>query len=235
MVQKKTAVLIVDDEQTLCDVLSDQLTEAGYLCATASNGNDALSKLMTQDFDVALLDIRLPGISGMQVLREIRSNYRHTEAIMITAVDDAKTAIEAMKLGAADYIVKPFDPDRIDASIRTLLERKERSSERKGKQTAKRFSNRMDAIAYGVEAKIDLLSGHSQIVTQRAIEVARDLGIPEEEIREWAATRIMEDLERRRKIESLRDKVERSPLVPWLLGMTEPYTYTPKLSDFQKN
>ena len=68
MVNEKPRVLIVDDDQVVCELLCGELEEHGYLCATALSGNDALSKLVTQDFDVVLLDIRLPGISGIEVL-----------------------------------------------------------------------------------------------------------------------------------------------------------------------
>jgi len=69
MVSKKPSVLIADDEQVVCDVLCDELSERGYLCTTVLNGNDALTKLEAEDFAVLLLDIRLPGMSGIDVLR----------------------------------------------------------------------------------------------------------------------------------------------------------------------
>jgi len=232
LVYKKPSVLIVDDEQVVCGVLCDALTEQGYLCAIALSGNDALSKLVTQDFDVVLLDIRLPGISGIEVLREIRLNHPHTVAIMITAVSDAKTAVEAMKLGASDYIVKPFDPDIVSTSIRRLLEYKECSSESRDEPNTRDLSSRMNAIAYGVEAKLNLLSGYSHGVTQGTIDVAQHLGIAEEEIQEWVRAREMQNSERRQTIQSLQEKVERSPLAQWILGMTQPYVYTPKPSEF---
>ncbi len=124
MVSKKPSILIVDDEQVVCDVLYEELTERGYLCTAVLTGNDALAKLDTEDFDVVLLDIRLPGISGLEVLTKIRSNHRSTAAIMVTAVNDVGTAVVAMKLGALDYIVKPFDLDRVATGIRTALETK---------------------------------------------------------------------------------------------------------------
>jgi len=233
MVNEKPRVLIVDDDQVVCELLCGELEEHGYLCATALSGNDALSKLVTQDFDVVLLDIRLPGISGIEVLREIKLNQCRTAAIMITAVNDLKTAVEAMKLGASDYIVKPFDLDRVNTSIRTLVENQERPSEEGDKQSTKDFLNQMNAIAYGVEAKVDLFTGRSPRVIQRTIDVARYLGIAEEEIQEWVGARVMQDSERRRIIKSLLDKLERSPLTQYMLGMTEPHVYIPKSSELQ--
>ncbi|GAG71250.1 unnamed protein product [marine sediment metagenome] len=80
MVNQKPSVLIVDDEQVVCDVLYDELSDRGYLCTTALSGNDAVAKLAAEDFAVVLLDIRLPGMPGMEVLREIWLNHTNTYA-----------------------------------------------------------------------------------------------------------------------------------------------------------
>ncbi len=197
MVNRKPSVLIVDDEQVVCDLLYDELSERGYLCTTVLSGDDALAKLDTQEFDAVLLDIRLPGMSGMEVLREIWLNHPDTATIMITAVNDVNTAVEAMKLGASDYIVKPFDLDRVDSSMRTALETR---------LAVSKPSTRMDAIALGVEAKLDPLSNYSKLITERTIDVARQLGMAEEEIEKWVAEKARLDSERRRVVKSSPDK-----------------------------
>lgn len=199
MASKRPRVLIVDDEQVVCDLLHDDLSERGYLCVKALEGNDALTKLAAQDFDAVLLDIRLPGMSGMEVLREIWLNYGNTATIMITAINDVDTAVEAIKLGASDYIVKPFDLDRVDTSIRTALETKP--------ATGKAFGQ-IDAIARGVEAKFDPLSSYSNLVTQKTVDIARQLGIVETEIQRWQAAKEKFDSKRDRVIKSSVDKVE---------------------------
>ena len=180
MVSKKSSILIVDDEQVICDVLSEELSEQGYLCTAVLNGDDALGELATQDFDVVLLDIRLPGMSGMEVLQEIWLNHHETATVMITAINDVNTAVEAMKLGASDYIVKPFNLDRVNTSIRGALETKQATS---------KFSTQMDAIASGVEARLDPSFSYSKMVTQGTVDIARQLGIAEEEIQEWAVAK----------------------------------------------
>ena len=195
MVSKKPSVLIVDDEQVVCDLLHNELSEGGYLCTTALDGNDALAKLAIQDFDVVLLDIKLPGMSGMEVLQEIWLNHGNTATIMITAINDVGTAVEAMKLGASDYIVKPFGLDRVDTSMRTALE---------AKRAVQKSPTEMDAIVIGVEAKLDPFSSYSKIVTQRTIDIARQLSIPEEKIQRWALAKA--------KLDSDRDRVIRSEL-----------------------
>jgi len=219
MVSKKPSILIVDDEQVVCDILCDELSEQGYLCATALDGSAALAKLMTQCFEAVLLDIRLPGMSGMEVLREIQSNHPNTATIIITAVNDLDTAVKAMKLGASDYIVKPFDLDRVDTSIRIALETR---------QATDKSIAEMDAIARGAEARLDLILGYSKMVIQETVDIARRLGIPEEEIQRWAVARTRHNSDRNAAIKSLLDKLERSPLAQSMMGVAVPYPYITK-------
>ena len=193
MDNKKPSALIVDDEQVVCDLLSYELSDRGYLCSTALDGKDALAKLATEEFDVALLDIRLPGMSGMEVLREILLAHGNTAIIMVTAVNDVDTAVEAMKLGASDYIVKPFDIDAVDSSVRAALETR---------RPAGKSVSEMDAIASGVEVLLDPFLGYSKMVTQRTVDIARRLGINEEEIQRWAAEKA--------SLDSTRNKVTTS-------------------------
>ena len=233
MVSEKPALLIVDDEQVVCDVLSDELSEQGYLCSVALNGNEALAKLMIQHFKVVLLDMRLPGMSGVEVLRKIRLNHRDTATIMITVVNDVDTAVEVMKLGASDYIVKPFDLDRVSTSIRTALRAGDRLSERRDCQTqdeqaTEEFLSQMDAIAYGVEARLDSLFGYSKRVIKETTNIAWQFGIPGEEIRRWAAGRLGHDTKKNEAIKSSLNKLERSPLAQKIMGLLVPYRCIPK-------
>lgn len=119
MTSKKPRVLIVDDEKVIGDLLHAGLSERGYLCTTVLSGNEALAKLAIKDFDAVLLDIKLPKMSGMEVLREIWLNYVDTATIIIT--NNVDTAAAAKKSGASDSIVKSFDFDGIDTRIRAAL------------------------------------------------------------------------------------------------------------------
>jgi len=170
------------------------------VCTSVLSGNEAVAKLAARDFEVVLLDIRLPGMSGMEVLREIWLNHADTATIMITAVNDVDTAVEAMKLGASDYIVKPFDLDRVDTSIRTALETR---------QAVGNPPSQMDAIASGVEARLDPFSSYTKVVNERTIEIARELGVDEEEIQSWAAAKAKLDSKRDRAIKSVLEKPKR--------------------------
>ena len=202
MVSKEPSILIVDDEQVICDVLSEELSEQGYLCTAVLTGDDALGELATQDFDVVLLDIRLPGMSGMEVLREMWLNHRETAVVMITAINDVNTAVEAIKLGASDYIVKPFNLDRVNTSIRSALETK---------QATGKSSTQMDAIASGVEARLDPSFSYSKMVTQRTVDIARQLGVAEKEIQGWAAAKATLDSKKDRVIRSALNEFKHPP------------------------
>jgi len=122
MSSQRTGVLVVDDEQSVIDLLSTVLEEEGYSCIAATTGENALKKLPMGNVDVALLDLKLPGISGMDVLRVIKSTYPETAVIVVTASGDAQTAVEAMKIGAVDYITKPFELERVSHAIEAALQ-----------------------------------------------------------------------------------------------------------------
>lgn len=246
MTTKKLSVLIVDDEQVVCKLLYDELSERGYLCSIALNGHDALTKLASKDFDIVLLDIKLPGMSGMEVLSTIRSARHNTAAIMITGVNSVYTAVEAMKLGAADYIVKPFSLVEVNTSIQIVLETKKPlpeesnyktllslGSEAEDKPTGEESYRQMDAIARGVEARHDLIFGHSKIVAQETTDIARQLGVPEKVIQRWADKRSRLDSEKERIIGCSLDKLERSPLAQKIMGLLRPYLFTPKPDESQ--
>jgi len=204
MANKKVSVLIVDDEQMVCDLLDAALTGRGYCCTTALSGRRAVIELESKEYDLVLLDIRLlPGMSGIDVLHEIWLNYPETAAIMITAIDDAKTAVEAMKWGASDYIVKPFDIDRVIASIDTALA---------VRRTGGESSREMDTVTGVIEAKLGLLAGDLETITQKATALACKLGIPEKEVRKWKASRITVDRSRDRAVRSSTKKLKRNIL-----------------------
>ena len=124
MEKSKGSILIVDDEETVRRILRRRLEAELYDCVTASGGEDALDKTTSQDFDVVLLDILMPGLSGMEVLPKLVDRQPHTQVIMVTSVLDHDTIEEAMKLGAYDYVTKPLNLDDIVTRVQKALERK---------------------------------------------------------------------------------------------------------------
>ena len=130
----KRTVLVVDDEPLVREVLERHLKDSGYETAAAANGDEALVRASEQVFEVVLLDITMPGMSGIEALGQFRTFYPDVSVIMVTAVNDRKTAVEAMKLGAYDYVVKPFDLDDIVLRVKKARERRNLALELKNYQ-----------------------------------------------------------------------------------------------------
>ncbi|MEK6570169.1 MAG: response regulator, partial [Bacteroidota bacterium] len=105
-------VLIVDDDQGIRDTL-EAILKKSYRVIQAGDGETALRLVNEREVRVVLLDIRLPGIDGMEVLKQIKERYDDVEVVMITAVREVETAVQAMKLGAYDYITKEFNYDEV--------------------------------------------------------------------------------------------------------------------------
>lgn len=118
-------VLIVDDEPLVREVLNQLLKDNDYNTVVATSGFEALAHASSQEFEVVLLDMNMPGTSGLEVLPQLLKGHPDTAVIMITGVTDAKTAVEAMKQGAYDYIVKPFGLE--DVLVRLEKAREKRS------------------------------------------------------------------------------------------------------------
>jgi NADH-quinone oxidoreductase subunit E len=119
--QKMKPILVVEDESIMRESLRDWLAEAGYHVETAEEGEKALKAIVERDFGLLILDLRLPGTGGIDLLRQARAKRPQLKGIIITAYPSVQTAIEAMKEGAIDYLPKPFDLNRLEESIRSTL------------------------------------------------------------------------------------------------------------------
>jgi len=119
--KKKIKVLVVDDEPIVRESIRDWLKDAGYQVATAETGEEALEIVEKQDFSVMILDLRLPGKTGITVLKEVKAVKPQIKSIIITAYPCEETATEAMKLGAVDYLIKPIAPDHLEKLVRETL------------------------------------------------------------------------------------------------------------------
>ena len=117
-------ILVVDDEQSMRDFLAIMLKKDGHEVVTAENGNDALKAVQAEIFDLVITDVKMPGIDGIEVLKTIKDISSETVVIMVTAFATTETAIEAMKLGAYDYIIKPFKVDELKLIISNSLEKR---------------------------------------------------------------------------------------------------------------
>ena len=114
-------ILVAEDEDNLRSQIAAWLNDEGFSVDQAVDGREAVQKIQSGDVDVAMIDVRMPGSNGLEVLRYIKKNSPHTEVVMMTAMQDISMAVEAMKLGARDYLSKPIDMDQLVPQLRSLL------------------------------------------------------------------------------------------------------------------
>jgi FixJ family two-component response regulator len=126
---EKQPILIVDDEKNIRLTLSQSLETVEIPVQTAVNGEEALQKLQQGQFGLVFLDLKMPGIDGIEVLRRIKEEWPKTQVVIITAHGTIESAVEAMKLGAVDFIQKPFSPTEIRDVAPRVFERKELDEE----------------------------------------------------------------------------------------------------------
>jgi DNA-binding NtrC family response regulator len=137
MIKIPTKVLLVDDEKDFIEMLSLRLEEVGEKITVAYSGQEALDALEKDDIDVVILDIKMPGMDGIEVLREIKKKFPLVEVIMLTGHGSTETAVEGMKLGAFDYLMKPADFDDLTLKLGGARKRKDEQQERIRKAEAK--------------------------------------------------------------------------------------------------
>ncbi|MDL1939763.1 sigma-54-dependent Fis family transcriptional regulator [Candidatus Jettenia sp. AMX1] len=115
-------VLIIDDEVDLCDMISRILSKSGYITYMASDGNTGMEIFNKEFPSVVILDLRMPGMHGIEILRQIRSINNEIPVIIITAYGEIRSAVEAIKIGAYDYITKPFDNEELELTVKRAIE-----------------------------------------------------------------------------------------------------------------
>ncbi|MEA3230482.1 MAG: response regulator [Thermodesulfobacteriota bacterium] len=130
MIKIPARVLIVDDEKDFVEIFALRLEEAGERVSTAYNGRECLKVLSEKEIDVVILDIRMPGMDGIETLKEIKKGYPLVEVIMLTGHGTTETAVEGMKLGAFDYLMKPADFNDLAAKLEGARKRKDEQEER---------------------------------------------------------------------------------------------------------
>jgi DNA-binding NtrC family response regulator len=120
--RKKVTILVVDDEEIVRESLLDWLREDGYHVETAEDGLKALEKFKERSWDIALVDLKMPSIDGLELMEKIKESQPETQVVIITAYATVNTAVQAMKIGAYDYLVKPFNPEELSLLIKRLVE-----------------------------------------------------------------------------------------------------------------
>ena len=207
-------ILVVDDEPAVCALLVERLTPAGFECRSSTSGKEALDLLQSETFDAIISDLNMPGISGLELLEKSRRQHPLTAFLMVTGVDDIRVAIQAMKQGADDYLVKPFQFDAVLSSVQRALERKrlerqvedyrhnlEKMVEQRTRQfqaALKRIELTYDETLEALGAALDLrdneTAGHSQRVSRYCLEMAQAMGISAERLKHIARGSYLHDI-----------------------------------------
>ena len=202
-------ILIVDDEEVICSILARRLTREGYSCVTAHNGKEALRHFYKDNFSLIISDIKMPEMDGIELLKKVKAMYPNMLVIMVTAYPEIDLAVEAMHLGAYDFIIKPADLELVILSVKKALEKKRLEEEVElyhknlerlvEERTAKlqhayrtlkkTYLDSVKVLAEAIDAKDPYTRGHSDRVRRMSLQIATSLGFTEErmEILEYGA------------------------------------------------
>jgi putative two-component system response regulator len=215
-------ILIVDDTSFSRILISGILSKVGYECVSLPDGEAVLEKLREKDFALVLLDIIMPSKSGVQVLQDVIQEFPDTAVVMLTSLDDAQTAIELLKAGAYDYLIKPVNKKLLVTRVERALERRRLLLENRSHQTyleakvkeqAKQirgsFWNAITSLAIALEAKDKYTRGHSSRVADIAITIARELGFNAQQIEKLRVAALLHDIGKIGIPEALLHKEER--------------------------
>jgi response regulator RpfG family c-di-GMP phosphodiesterase len=210
----KRRILIVDDEAAVGALLKERLSMEGYTCHACTDGEEALQVMEQESFEVVISDVRMPRMSGLVLLEKAFKKYPRSAYLMVTAEDDVRVAIQAMKQGAVDYLVKPIQLDSLVASVSRALEIKrmeleleeyrqnlERMVGDRTKQlqaAMKRIELTYDETLKALGAALDLrdteTAGHSERVSRYTLEVAQAMGCSNDELRQIARGSYLHDI-----------------------------------------
>jgi putative nucleotidyltransferase with HDIG domain len=207
-------ILVVDDEEAIREVISTLLDAQGFRCTTCVNGKVGLEAFRKDSYDLVLSDIVMPEMDGLKLLAELRMADPDVPAIMVTAMHDISIALEAIRAGAYDYILKPFEKDQLYLSVRRALEHRRLVMENRTYQSdleqlvAERtrqlsialqdleqsYDYTLEALGGALDAKDAETEGHCQRVTAFTITIAKAMGVDNSLLRQIARGAFLHDI-----------------------------------------
>lgn len=199
----KINILIVEDEKIERETLADILREDGYSVSTAGNGPDAIKKLNKQYFNLMLIDIILPGINGIEVLKKAKKIYQNIAIIMVTAYASIENTITALNEGADGYILKPPNIDEIKLFIKRSLEKQklimenkklQKSLQKANDELKKSYLATLKTLAHAIELKDPFTKGHSLRVIKYADKIAKKMDFTKENLNIIKNTGLLHDI-----------------------------------------
>src|SRR5437763_4170360 len=208
-------ILVVDDEEAIREIVASMLRSARYECRQAASGLEALALLNSgEEFELMLSDLMMPEMDGSTLLERIKERYPDLPVVMVTAVHDISVALQAIRDGAYDYLLKPFEREQLLATVRRALENRRLRMENRAYQTnlealvaakteqvrramgtlERSYDITLEALGDALDLKDAETEGHSKRVTAFTIAIARAMGLPAEEIRVIARGAFLHDI-----------------------------------------
>lgn len=208
-------ILIVDDEEAIREIVYSMLTMAGFRCQQAGSGAEALALLDSgEQFELMLTDLMMAEMDGIALLERTKEKYPDMPVVMVTAVHDISVALAAIRNGAYDYLLKPFEREQLQAIVRRALENRRLKVENRAYQTnlealvtarteqlrqtmldlERSYDITLEALGDALDLKDAETEGHSKRVTAFTIAMARALGLPGDKIRVIARGAFLHDI-----------------------------------------
>lgn len=216
-----TEILVVDDEPAIRDLLQEGLKDSGYFCTIASNGYEALDRLKEHEFSLVLSDIDMPRMDGVKLLRALQEGHPDIEVVMITGVVDVEVALQAIRMGASDYLTKPFHLEEVRFTIQKALEKRrlilenreyqrnleEKVVERTAQVVLKHreieslferlqssYETTLKALAAALDTRDTETQGHSVRVSEYTAVIAQRMGVKEPELTDIRRGALLHDV-----------------------------------------
>ncbi|MGA2463010.1 MAG: HD domain-containing phosphohydrolase [Thermodesulfobacteriota bacterium] len=207
-------ILIVDDEEVMCSILARRLTREGYTCVTANDGREALQYFYKHPFSLIISDIKMPEMDGLALLKRVKATNPKMMVIMVTAFPEIDLAVEAMHLGAYDFIIKPADLDLVILSVKKALEKKrleeeivayrshlERLVEERTTKLQQAYRilkkahlDSVKVLVEAIDAKDPYTRGHSDRVTRMSLKIAFQFGFAEDRLESLEYGALLHDI-----------------------------------------
>jgi putative nucleotidyltransferase with HDIG domain len=212
--RKTSRILVVDDETQVRAMIGSTLERQGYEVYLASNGREALEAISLNTFDLVLTDIVMQDVNGIALLERIHSQFPNLPVVMVTAIHDISVAIDAMRRGAYDYLLKPFEREHLMSTVNRALDHKQildeshnyqQSLEQMVRARTEMLRHAMEDLEHSYDVTLEALGdaldlkdseteGHSKRVTAYTIALARAIGIPPADIKVIARGAFLHDV-----------------------------------------
>jgi putative nucleotidyltransferase with HDIG domain len=237
-------ILVVDDEDSIREIVSSMLSTANYQCRQAASGLEALALLDSgEEFELMLSDLMMAGLDGIGLLERTKERYPDMPVVMVTAVHDISVALTAIRNGAYDYLLKPFEREQLLNTVRRALENRRLKLENRAYQTnlealvqqrteqwrlallnlEKSYDYTLEALGDALDMKDAETEGHSRRVTAYTIAIARAMGIPKDHIAVIARGAFLHDIGKM----AIPDAILRKPgpLTPDEVGIMKEHSF----------